>query len=125
MGVHYYAGIDGDWADDPDALAAALRSDWPGMKVSPAGGSEHMAYDLEIGNRIGSLHADGRCISFKHAEELVVGLAAWWRARIPASVKLAVFNDSTAIPVYVQPGVTAGELLDLVAAAEAEQAAGS
>jgi hypothetical protein len=119
VGVTFFAGIDGDWSDDPDALAATLRSDWPGMTVTPTPGSEHMAYRLELGDALGSVHADGQCISFKHDEELVVRLAAWWRARMPDTVKLAVFNDSTAIPVYVEPGMTAAELGDRVAASEA------
>jgi hypothetical protein len=121
VGVKFFAGVDGDWADDPDALVAALRSDWPGMSVRPVRDSEHVAYDLEYENALGSLHADGRCIAFKHDEDLVVRLAAWWRARLPDSVRLAVFNDSTAIPVYVEPGMTADELLERVAAAEGEE----
>jgi hypothetical protein len=121
VGTHYFAGIDGDWGDDPDALAAALRADWPEMAVTPASGDgDLVAYNLELGQELGSLHADGSCIAFKHAEELVIRLAAWWRKRIPDSVALAVFNDSTATPVYVQPGMTAQELAARVAAVEAE-----
>jgi hypothetical protein len=123
VGTHYFAGIDGDWGDDPDALAAALRADWPEMAVTPASGeADLVAYNLELGLELGSLHADGSCIAFKHAEELVIRLAAWWRKRIPDSVALAVFNDSTATPVYVQPGMTAAELAARVAAVEAEWA---
>jgi hypothetical protein len=122
LGTHYFAGIDGEWADDPDALAAALRAEWPGMTVRRLPASDLMAYDLELGNDLGSIHADGSCIAFKHAEELVIRLAAWWRRRIPDDVALAVFNDATATPVYVQPGMSAEELAERVAAVEAEWA---
>jgi hypothetical protein len=120
VGTLFFAAIDGDWADDPDALAAALRSDWPAMEIRPDPVSEHTAYRLELDGYLGSLHADGQGISFKHADELVIRLAAWWRPRVPATVRLTVFNDSTAIDVDVPPGVTPSELRDLVAAAEAE-----
>jgi hypothetical protein len=110
MGVVYFAAIDGDWADDPDELAAALRADWPDMKVWVEGS----AYRLEMDGRLGTLETDGKCISFKHGEQQVVELAAWWRARMPADVKLAVFDDSVAIPVYVEPGDTASAVRDRV-----------
>jgi hypothetical protein len=119
MGTAFFAAIDGDWAEDPDELAAALRADWPEMTVRPVRDSEHMAYDLELGHELGSLHADGQCISFKHGEEIVARLAVWWRRRIPAEVDLEVFNDSTAIPVPVPPDVTPAELLERLAAADA------
>jgi hypothetical protein len=122
VGTLYFAGIDGDWTDDPDALAAALRADWPEMTVRRASGSDGMAYYLELGLEGGTLHADGSCIAFKHGEALVIRLAAWWRRRIPDDVALAVFNDSTATPVYVQPGMTAEALAERVAAVEAEWA---
>jgi hypothetical protein len=119
VGTLFFAVIDGDWADDPDALAAALRSDWPEMKVRPDLRSDYAAYRLEFDGYLGSLHADGQGFSFKHGDELVIRLAAWWRPRVPATVRLTVFNDSTAIDVDVPPGVTPAELQDLVAAAEA------
>jgi hypothetical protein len=99
VGVHHFVAIDGEWADDPDALAAALRADWPGMVITPASGA--MAYDIHYGQELGTIHADGRAISFKHAEDLVERLAVWWRARIPDAVKLAVFDDADATPRYL------------------------
>src|SRR4051794_35898166 len=81
VGTHYFVGVDGDWADDPDALAAALAVDWPQLAIRPASDRECMAYDLELGNDLG-MHADGRCLAFKRGEELVLRLAVWWRRRV-------------------------------------------
>jgi hypothetical protein len=118
MGVHYFAAVDGDWADDADGLAAALRADWPAMRVTCASESDGMAYDLEFDGDLGSVHADGRCISFKRAGELVIRLAVWWRRRVPPAVRLAVFDDSSAIPVDVPPDATVEAIRRRVAEAD-------
>ena len=118
MGVHYFAAVDGDWADDPDELARALRAHWPAMRITRAGAGERMAYDLELDGELGSVHADGQCISFKRAGDLVIRLAVWWRDRVPPAVRLAVFDDSSATPVDVPPGATVDDVRARVAEAE-------
>ncbi len=120
MGTRYFAGIDGDWADDPDALAQALAADWPQMSITRIRDGGLVAYDLELGSDLLSLHADGRGIAGKHGEDLVLRLALWWRRRVPAAVRLAVVNDATAAPVYVEVGMTLVTLRERVAAVEAE-----
>jgi len=116
MGAHFFVAVDGDWADDADDLATALRADWPGMRVTRARASDHVAYDLELDRELGGLHADGRCISFKNADELIVRLAVWWRRRVPSAIRLVVFDDSSAIAVDVAPGATVDELRASVSA---------
>jgi hypothetical protein len=64
VGTFYFAAVDGEWSDDPDALAAALAGDWPGMTVTRAGASQHEAYELRLGDALGALHADGRGLAF-------------------------------------------------------------
>jgi hypothetical protein len=120
MGVHYFAAIDGDWADDAESLAEALRADWPAMRVTRASGSDRMAYDLEFEGELGSVHADGRCISFKRAGELVIRLAVWWRRRVPGAVRLVVFDDSSAVPVDVPTDATVEQVRRRVVEAETE-----
>jgi hypothetical protein len=118
MGVHFFVAVDGGWAEDPDELAAALRADWPEMRIRPAGTTGDIAYDLELDGELGTLHADGRCIAFKRADELVLRLAVWWRPRVPDGTRLAVFDDSSATAVDVPPGVALDELRARVSAAD-------
>ena len=93
-----------EWAEDPQAFAAALSEHWPSAEVREAAEDSTMALYFELADALGALDRDGQAVNVDGEVEVAANVAAWWRARVPDAVDLIFYDEGYSADVPVEPG---------------------
>lgn len=95
---------DPGWREDPAAFAAELVVRFPGTTVrEEPGGAMVLRFALPDGTT-GALHRGGQAVSVDQDPDVAADVAAWWRSRIPRTVRVIFYDEGYESEVPVRWG---------------------
>lgn len=105
----------GPWRIEATEFVAALRRQWPDVKIISEPPSEYhsVMFEVERGDfyAFAHLQADGDCLVVEQAStDGLIDMAIWFRSIAPPDVPLLMWSESYGHRVPMPPGMTREEL---------------
>lgn len=104
-----------DWSVDQQTVVGLLQRGWPGIAVEVDGGlpTRDVVWQITLpeGELEGSQDREGQAHYLNGPIETLARYAAWWRAQVPPTQPLVLYDETYTTVVPVNPGMTAEDIL--------------
>ena len=110
----------GDWQEDPEGFAAAVRERWRDADVKLTPHLDGIVVDAWLPDDFELMllaSASARAVGTEGDVEGSAEVAVWWRRRVPAEIELFLYDDMYNADVPVEPGARPEALAEAYLAA--------